>query len=112
MANTTDTPVAPAPVRPKHKGSAQLFKNPVLERLSHTHIALPVSIFVATALVSLYYGITRGFVTGFAGLGLFLAVNVLRTLGGAVSARNRESGGGEVTLTLPIAAIAVPEENA
>ncbi|MDR6788323.1 two-component system sensor histidine kinase RegB [Sphingomonas sp. BE138] len=47
-----------------------------------------------------------------AGLGLFLAVNVLRTLGGAVSARNREGGGGEVTLTLPIAAIAVPEEGA
>ena len=50
-----------------------------------------------------------------AGLGLFLAVNVLRTLGGTVSARNREGGeggGGEVTLTLPIAAISIPEEGA
>ncbi|VXC46800.1 ATP-binding protein [Sphingomonas sp. 8AM] len=47
-----------------------------------------------------------------AGLGLFLAVNVLRTLGGTVSARNREGGGGEVTLTLPIAAISIPEDGA
>jgi two-component system, sensor histidine kinase RegB len=45
-----------------------------------------------------------------AGLGLFLAVNVLRTLGGTVSARVREHGGSEVTLTLPLAAISIPEE--
>jgi two-component system sensor histidine kinase RegB len=35
---------------------------------------------------------------------------VLRTLGGTVSARNRERGGSEVTLTLPLAAISIPEE--
>ncbi|WP_083321128.1 sterol desaturase family protein [Hymenobacter glacialis] len=69
----TITPAtAAAPVRPKHKGSAQLFKNPVLERLSHTHIALPVGIFAATAAVSLYYGLTQGFMTGLTALGLFL----------------------------------------
>ena len=75
MAQFTDTevPVAPTPVRPKHKGSAQLFENPLLERLSHTHIALPVSIFLVTAVISLYYGFTRGFLTGLSGLGLFLA---------------------------------------
>ena len=72
METITAQPAPAAAPRPKHKGSAQLFKNPVLERLSHTHIALPVSIFIATALVSLYYGITRGFVSGLSGLGLFL----------------------------------------
>lgn len=46
-----------------------------------------------------------------AGLGLFLAVNVLRTLGGTVSARNREHGGSEVTLMLPLAAISIPTED-
>lgn len=39
------------------------------------------------------------------GLGLFLVVNVARTLGGEVSARNRPEGGAAVTLTLPLSAI-------
>ena len=39
------------------------------------------------------------------GLGLFLVVNVARTLGGSVSARNRPEGGAAVTLRLPLAAI-------
>ncbi|WP_369811233.1 sterol desaturase family protein [Hymenobacter convexus] len=67
----TPAPAA-APVRPKHKGSAQLFQNPLLERLSHTHIALPVSIFAITGILSMYYGLTRGFMTGLGALGLFL----------------------------------------
>jgi two-component system sensor histidine kinase RegB len=41
------------------------------------------------------------------GLGLFLAVNVARTLGGAVSAHNLDRGGAEVRLTLPLASIAL-----
>jgi two-component system sensor histidine kinase RegB len=36
------------------------------------------------------------------GLGLFLVVNVARTLGGSVSAHNRPEGGAVVTLTLPL----------
>ena len=43
------------------------------------------------------------------GLGLFLVVNVARTLGGDVAARNLSGGGAEVTLTLPLAAIALEE---
>lgn len=43
------------------------------------------------------------------GLGLFLATNVLRTLGGALEAHNRASGGAEVTLSLPIASLALEE---
>jgi len=39
------------------------------------------------------------------GLGLFLVVNVLRKLGGTVSAKNRAGGGATVTLTLPLAAL-------
>ena len=45
-----------------------------------------------------------------AGLGLFLASNVLRTLGGTVEARNRPGGGAEVTLTWPLAATAAAEQ--
>ena len=39
------------------------------------------------------------------GLGLFLVVNVARTLGGQVSARNRPEGGAVVVLTLPLSVI-------
>ena len=41
------------------------------------------------------------------GVGLFLAVNVARTLGGLVAAINRPEGGAQVTLTLPLSAIAL-----
>jgi two-component system sensor histidine kinase RegB len=39
------------------------------------------------------------------GLGLFLSVNVARTLGGQIVARNRPEGGAEVRITLPLAAL-------
>jgi two-component system sensor histidine kinase RegB len=45
------------------------------------------------------------------GLGLFLVVNVSRTLGGTVSASNRPEGGAMVRLTLPLAAVALAEED-
>jgi two-component system sensor histidine kinase RegB len=44
-----------------------------------------------------------------AGLGLFLAANVLRGLGGSISARNRETGGSEIRMLLPIAALVIEE---
>jgi two-component system, sensor histidine kinase RegB len=44
------------------------------------------------------------------GLGLFLVVNVARTLGGAVVARNRDEGGAEVKLTIPLTAIRLAGE--
>jgi two-component system, sensor histidine kinase RegB len=42
-----------------------------------------------------------------AGVGLFLAANVLRTLGGWISARNLDGGGAEVTIAWPLSALAV-----
>lgn len=44
------------------------------------------------------------------GLGLFLVVNVARTLGGTVSARNRKEGGAIVELVLPLTAITLEED--
>src|SRR5690606_33016369 len=41
------------------------------------------------------------------GLGLFLAVNEARTLGGALTAKNRTEGGAIGRLTLPLSAIAL-----
>jgi two-component system sensor histidine kinase RegB len=44
------------------------------------------------------------------GLGLFLVVNVARTLGGTVSARNQDEGGALVRIDLPLSAIALTPE--
>ncbi|QPC94710.1 ATP-binding protein [Mesorhizobium sp. INR15] len=46
------------------------------------------------------------------GLGLFLVVNVIRKLGGAVTVRNRSEGGASVTLRLPLTALSAGEKNA
>ncbi|PZQ11952.1 MAG: histidine kinase [Ancylobacter novellus] len=51
------------------------------------------------------YNSTKGKPGG--GLGLFLVTNVMRKLGGAIAAGNRERGGAIVTLTLPLAALAI-----
>lgn len=44
------------------------------------------------------------------GLGLFLSVNVARTLGGTVSARNLAARGAEVRISIPLGAITLPPE--
>lgn len=44
------------------------------------------------------------------GLGLFLVVNVARTLGGRVTAANPPSGGACVTIRLPLAALTIDED--
>ena len=43
------------------------------------------------------------------GLGLFLSVNVARTLGGTIEARNMAGGGAEVVVKLPLAALTLRE---
>lgn len=43
------------------------------------------------------------------GLGLFLVVNVARTLGGTVRPYNREHGGAGMLLSIPLRSIALPE---
>jgi len=45
--------------KPKHKGSKQLFENPILEYLSHTHIAIPVTMFFVSGTVLGYYAFTH-----------------------------------------------------
>ncbi len=51
------------------------------------------------------YQSTKGRLGG--GLGLFLVVNVLRKLGGSVTAHNRPEGGATVTMTLPLSALLI-----
>jgi two-component system sensor histidine kinase RegB len=46
------------------------------------------------------------------GLGLFLAVNVARTLGGSIHAQNRRERGAEVRIAIPLAALTVDAHGA
>lgn len=43
-------------IEPKVKGSKQLFDNPLLERLSRTHISIPLILYTVIAVSLLYYG--------------------------------------------------------
>ncbi len=51
------------------------------------------------------YNSTKGRLGG--GLGLFLVVNVVRKLGGRFEAYNRDVGGAEVRISLPLSALAI-----
>lgn len=46
-------------VLPKNKGTKQLFKNPILEKLSRTHISIPLIIFFTYAVALLYWSVTH-----------------------------------------------------
>src|SRR5689334_9893152 len=59
--------------KPNHKGSAQLFENPVLERLTRTHIAVPISIFIAISIGLIFYGFTHGILGVLSAVALFFA---------------------------------------
>ena len=69
--------------RPDNFGSAQIFSNPVLERISRTHISVPITLFLAISSVSLYFGLNTtiplwlGFAVLFAGIFVFTFVEYL-----------------------------------
>ncbi len=45
----------PTTIKPKHSGSKQLFENPILEKLSRTHISIPVTMFFVSGAVLGWY---------------------------------------------------------
>ncbi len=60
-----------AEVLPKNKGTKQLFKNPILEKLSRTHISVPLTIFFLYSSVLLYWSITNTSLNAITTVGLF-----------------------------------------
>lgn len=46
-------------IKPKTKGSKQLFNNPLLERLSRTHISIPLTLYSIISIGMLYYAATE-----------------------------------------------------
>ncbi|MDW7691290.1 sterol desaturase family protein [Flammeovirgaceae bacterium SG7u.111] len=67
-------------VKPKNTGKKQLFKNPVLESLTRTHISVPLIIFYSAAAVALGYGLVEGLVTPLLAVIIFIIGFVLFTL--------------------------------
>lgn len=56
--------------RPDNFGSAQMFSNPFLEKISRTHILVPITLFLGISSVSFYYAVTSTSI----GIGLGIAV--------------------------------------
>ncbi len=59
--------------RPDNFGSAKMFENPILERISRTHILIPITMFIGISGVLEYYAVTTTQYAWFVGVGLFFA---------------------------------------
>jgi sterol desaturase/sphingolipid hydroxylase (fatty acid hydroxylase superfamily) len=59
-------------IQPKNKGTKQLFQNPILERLSRTHIAVPLTIFFVYSTGLLYWSITHTSLSAGTTVGMFV----------------------------------------
>ncbi len=46
-------------IKPQNKGSKQLFQNPILEKLSRTHISIPLIVFFIYSAALLYWSATH-----------------------------------------------------
>ncbi len=57
-------------IKPQNKGSKQLFTNPILERLSRTHISIPLIVFFTYSSGLLYWNVTHTSLS--LGLSLFM----------------------------------------
>ncbi|WP_339923687.1 sterol desaturase family protein [uncultured Cyclobacterium sp.] len=66
--------------RPDNSGSAQLFTNPVLEKMSRTHISIPIALFLGVGLYSFYIGISTTTISFLQAVSLFLGGYFVFTL--------------------------------
>src|SRR5690606_37730278 len=58
---------------PHNKGTKQLFKNPILEKLSRTHISIPITVFFVYSGGLLYWSITHTTLSVWTTVALFFA---------------------------------------
>lgn len=59
-------------IKPRNTGTKQLFNNPILEKLSRTHIAVPLVIFFSYATGLLYWNVTHTNLNPITTVSLFL----------------------------------------
>lgn len=62
--------------RPDNNGTAIMFDNPIMERISRTHISIPITMFLVLAAISFYYAFT--------GTSISLGVGILVMLAGYI----------------------------
>ena len=67
-------------VKPNNKGTKQLFNNPVLEKLSRTHILVPISILTSGAAGVMYWGISEGMISALLATVLFFVGVIIFSL--------------------------------
>jgi sterol desaturase/sphingolipid hydroxylase (fatty acid hydroxylase superfamily) len=67
-------------ILPKNRGTKQLFSNPILEKLSRTHISVPIVVFVVYASVLLYWSITHTSLSTGMSVGMFILGAISFTL--------------------------------
>ncbi len=58
-------------IKPQNKGSKQLFQNPILEKLSRTHISVPLVIFFLYSSALLYWSVTHTALSAGMTIGMF-----------------------------------------
>jgi sterol desaturase/sphingolipid hydroxylase (fatty acid hydroxylase superfamily) len=51
-------------IKPKHSGTKQLFENPILEKLSRTHISIPLIIFFGSGGILAWYAVSYTLLSG------------------------------------------------
>lgn len=68
------------PIKPKNSGKKQLFENPILERLTRTHIAVPLTLFTIFAASLLFYAFVMARLPHLLIAGLFMAGLLVFTL--------------------------------
>lgn len=58
-------------IKPKNTGTKRLFESPVLEKLSRTHISIPLSIFFIYSSALLYWSVTHTALNALVTIGMF-----------------------------------------
>ncbi|MEM9326507.1 MAG: fatty acid hydroxylase, partial [Bacteroidota bacterium] len=66
--------------KPSTSGSRQLFRNPILELLTRTHISVTLILYTALPVILLIYGFNKGHLTVGSAITLFLSGIVAFTL--------------------------------
>lgn len=66
--------------RPDNNGTAIMFDNPIMERISRTHISIPITMFLVLAAISFYYAFTGTSISLGIGLLVMLAGYIFFTL--------------------------------
>jgi len=58
-------------IKPQNKGTRKLFENPILERLTRTHISVPLIIFFSYSAILLYWSMTHTSLSAGTTVGMF-----------------------------------------